>query len=315
MHSRNHAVSAIASLLALALGCGGQAASTKPAAKPGNAGAVVRVDPDPDAITNQQLVIANLVIPSANAVTRTPFEHFAIATFVRDLIGTGAPCWADLERAVLAAYQIQTPGPSSYFVLEGSFDRATVERCVPTTFAGKVDVQVRKDGELAVFDMADLGSVYVAWRGRFVVVGEKGQVTAALQAPNHTTSPWPQRLAETTAAPVWQYRTDRMMESLFAATSTAYLVELDRLVLKPQPQFTGRVVIWYRSGSDAAVVGRRVRAGELSIQGTQGLVDAFRQMKVTQDGAKLTLGFDHGTFNLVDLDELLQLATRWAAGA
>lgn len=298
--------------LALLVAC----SSTKPAPTPttGGTAPVIRVEPDPTTVQTAQLQIANLVAPAATAVTRTPYEHFPVAGYVHDLIGAGAPCWRELERGVLATYQIQTPEPSSYFVIEGSLPQATAWRCVPESFKGNVEVKVKKDGELVVFDLGELGSVYAAWRGRYIVVGERRQVEAALRTPTDASNPWLARLAPTSAAPIWQYRTDRLMESLFGATSLAYLVELDRLVTKPAPQFAGRAIIWYRSGSDAAVVGRRVKAGELSVQGSPGLVDTFRQMKVEQEGAKVTLSFDHHTFALVDIDEVLQLASKWAAG-
>lgn len=298
--------------LALLVAC--SSAKPTPAPKTSGSATVIRVEPDPNTVQVAQLQIANLVAPAATAVTRTPYEHFPVAGYIHDLIGAGAPCWAELEKGVLATYQIQTPEPSSYFVVEGSLPQAAVERCVPEAFEGSVDVELKKEGELVVFDLGELGAVYAAWRGRYVVVGERRHVEAALRAPADTANPWVARLAQTSKAPLWQYRTDRLMESLFGATSTAYLVELDSLVTKPAPQFTGRAIIWYRSGSDAAVVGRRVKAGELSVQGSPALVDTVRQMKVAQDGPKVTLAFDHHTFALVDLDELLQQASRWAVG-
>lgn len=302
----------LCALLALSLvAC---SSSAKPSARSGS-GSATRVEPgDPASPAAAKLGVGNLVVPTANAVTRTTFEHFVVASYVHDLIGPGAPCLRELEAAVVATYQVQTPEPSSYFVLEGNLPQAAVEKCIPEAFKGKVDVHVKKDGELAVFELGDLGQVFAAWRDRYVVVGERAHVAAALASSTDASNPWPARVAAAGTAPIWAYRTDRLMESLFAAVSKSYLVQLDRLATKPQPQFTGRLIIWYGNASDAAVVHRRARAGELTVQGTQGLVDTFRSMKITHDGTTVTMTFDQTTFALVDLDELLALASRWAAG-
>lgn len=292
--------------------------SAKQPAKPGTGTGEGSTTDDATAPSSVKVALGNLVVPNAIAVTRTTFEHFVVASFVHDTIGPGAPCLKELERGVVATYQVQTPEPSSYFVLEGNLPKATALKCIPESFKmapdGGIAVDVEQSGELVVFDLGDLGQVYAAWRDRYVVVGEQKQVTAALGSATDTANPWLARIAASGTAPIWAYRTDRLPESLFGIAAQAYLVELDRLVLSPQVQFAGRMTIWYRSGADAVQAARRVKAGELLVQGTQGLVDAFVQMKVKQNGNAITMTFDQTMFSLVDIDDFMNLVSRWAAG-
>ena len=98
-------------------------------------------------------------------------------------------CWRALEEKLVVGYQVFSRPGASFTILEGDLPRSDVENCVGEAllYNQLSTGEVHRDGDLTVVE-TKLGTVYAAWRGRYVVVGSRNDVTTALAA---------------TALPVW----------------------------------------------------------------------------------------------------------------
>jgi hypothetical protein len=107
----------------------------------------------------------------------------AMLTVVESGLQDLTACWRALEEKIDVGYQIFfAPAQGSFLVLEGDLPRAEVERCAEATLVYNrllIEDELAHEGDLTVA-RTHLGTVYAAWRGRFVVLGSRDRVTQAL---------------------------------------------------------------------------------------------------------------------------------------
>ncbi|MDX2088616.1 MAG: hypothetical protein SFX73_12245 [Kofleriaceae bacterium] len=262
-----------------------------------------QVEP-PSAPPAARVEIASLISDDAVGVMRATGADAPIVSFLTSLQQGSAPaCWTSLVGKIQAAYQIELPARTSYFVFEGDLPRPEVERCVVEAMARAVPTTVRTEGELAVFDAGQLGTTYAGWRAHAVVAGSRDQVMAALAGPKETTR-WRPRLAALPAGvPIAAWRQDALLSLLFGVETSSYVFVIDKLA---KPSFDARIIATYKTPADAAIAARRIKQGETHTAAAPppALVEAFQRFQVAQDGPVVTIGFGLATFGGMSLDEL-----------
>jgi hypothetical protein len=257
--------------------------------------------------------VSRYISVEVTGAMRASPEVAPILTVLADLIKPPPACWAQLVTAMRATYQLEVSGHGSYFVFEGPLPQAEVERCVTTALTDVLPIHLRKDGELAVFE-SPAGTVYAAWRGPFVIAGNRAQVTAAI-GPSAPAQPWRDRLGALPAGVMAMWRGDALVTNLFGVPTTSYQLAITSIARTPKAGLTGQLVAVYASASQAAQAAARIHAGELqtAVAPPPGLVEAFRRMKVTQRDATVIADFDLDTFGDLDLTALQGWLARLAA--
>jgi hypothetical protein len=68
------------------------------------------------------------------------------------------------------------------------------------------------------------------------------------------------------------------------------------------------VLAWYASAGDAVIAARRIKQGDLHLAAAAApeVVSAFKQMKVSQTGTTVEIGFNLEGFDLEQLKRWLQ---------
>lgn len=159
-------------------------------------------------------------------------------------------CWRGLEERLAVGYQVFIAPGSSFSILEGDLPRNEVEKCVDDVllYNQLSTNDVHRDGELTVFETT-FGTVYAAWRGRYIVFGARDAVTKALSA---TASPtWVEAVAELpgkdgfSSSAVVAIGTDRMFANLLGVPTIRW-----KLVMElPAQGWPARELI--KDGADA----------------------------------------------------------------
>jgi hypothetical protein len=257
----------------------------------------------------QPVELASLISDDAVGVVRQPGKDFPVVLYTHELVvdnGEIPPCWAKLEHAITAGYQISLP-VSSYFILEGELAKAEVEACVPSATRG----MVKGDGgrDVVAFE-GPAGTVYAAWRGRYVVLGNREQVDHATQAhAPDAVAHWRGVLSTPGAATTWVLRTDDAFADLLGAPTTSYLLVIDKLEPPPASFLSGRFVVHYASAQDVATgerhlkdwiargqFPRRIAGPAEAVALFDRLAAALQRARITLDGTVLTLSFDSTMF-------------------
>lgn len=250
-----------------------------------------------------------MITPDAVGVVRQPADQFAVLLYAREIATVGGKvpaCWSSLEHRVKAGYQVSLP-VSSYFLLEGELPQAEVEDCVRS--ATNRLVTPAHEGDLVAFSTPS-GTVYAAWRGAYVVLGNRDQVTAAVRVHDPAVvAGWRAHVAEPGAAPVWMLRTDASFADLLGAPTTSYQLVIDKLEGPPRSELAGRFVVTYASAPDAETGERYMRdwigrgrfprkiAGPAdAVALYDQLATALQRARMTRKGNVLELAFDTSTF-------------------
>jgi hypothetical protein len=244
--------------------------------------------------------LENLISDQAIGVTRELAEGFAILGAVRDLIDKNQPCWPLLTAQLKAGYQVSLPS-GSYWIAEGKLPREDVEKCVPVTFT--TGAKIKDDGDLVVFETA-AGKVYAAWRGGFVVFGERADVQAAIAPSAETTARWAKLLPPLTGAVSYVLRVDNTIAPLIGDGVTTWAFTFDKVTKEP-PFFAGRFVATYASPEAATTGAARVKEWSsrgkfpLALEAPQDAIDLYDRlaaavgtMKQTVTGHQLVIAFD-----------------------
>ncbi len=296
----------VALLLALAACSGGRSGSPLVAEIP--------APPAAEAVPAETLVGTNVV-----AVMRTRPDLFMPLRFLRPLLASPPPpCWTELEKALVATYQLSAPkaggGNTAYWILEGNLPKAKVVSCLPAAIT-QATVTVKADGDLLAISGSDGATTYAAWRGPYVVVGPRDLVNDAQSGAPEIQARWRElSLSADASAPIWFGSMDALIGNLFGVPTVHYQLVFERLETAPSVFFAGRAVITYATPGDAAIAARRVRQGELQLPfDAPELVDSFKRMKVIQNGTIVEIRFDLGVFGGVDADTLLGYAAKLLA--
>lgn len=266
--------------------------------------------PPPSPPAPPPVELADLISADAVGVLRQPPDQFAVLLYTRDLVkgpdGAVPTCWTDLERRVVAGYQVSLP-VGSYFVLEGELPQEQVIDCAGTATRGLITGARR--GDLVEFTTPS-APAYAAWRGNYVVLGNKAQVEQAVGT--HTPDliqRWRALIGEPAAAPVWIVRTDAAFLDLVGAPTTSYVIVIDTMEGPPKSFVAGRFVVHYASPQDADTGERHledwIARGKFprKIQGPAEVVALYDQLAtalqrapIKRDGAALELRFDSDMF-------------------
>lgn len=214
------------------------------------------IKPAPPAL--EQLISSDTI-----GVFRQPGDQLIVMRYVHDLIvglaGSGAApaCLADLEKRVKAGYQMSLDKGSAYFVIEGDLPQTDVASCIASTT--RDDITGKQDGELVAFS-SRIGTAYAAWRGSYVVIGNRAQVEAALRTSTADSARrWRSVLAPTGAAPTWMVRIDHSVDDIVGEHTTDYVLAMDKVEPPPRAFFAGRFLVHYASAADADAAERHIR--------------------------------------------------------
>ena len=202
-----------------------------------------------------------------------------------------APGWqprcGDLAGKLVAAYRLSVPSGTGvelvhYSILEGDLPASC--------FDGAPGTIIRK--------------------APFTVVGPADLVGPVTRSTSTAPSRWHDLLgAIPPKAPYWVASEDRAIEQLFGVATTRWAVTFERLELSPNVYFAGKATLLYVASGDAAIVARRIKAGEVTLPvRAPEVVDTFRRMRVKQSGAIVDVTFDLGMFGGVTADELATIA-------
>lgn len=246
------------------------------------------VNPADDHVTE----VPNLAPPDAVVLDRLIAPH-AISIERRLAPLAKVPTWqarcGALDGKLVAAYRLWVPSGTgidlaSYTILEGD---------VPATcLDGATGTVVRK--------------------APFTVLGPADIVGPVTASTSNAPSRWHDLLAAVPAkAPYWIASEDRAIEQLFGVATTRYAVTFERLELAPNIYFAGKATLIYAAAGDAAIVARRIKAGEVTLPvRAPDVVDSFRRMRVKQTGPVVDVTFDLGMFGGVTADELAAIAKK-----
>lgn len=276
--------------------CGGNKPVSNPAAEK------LHLQP-PDAVVLDSLITRNVV-----SIMRTqPDYFFPLHWFVRE-VDRGASCGLTLQQKLGATYHLNVPnvdgrGMNQYYILEG-LEQDEVLRCMASAMK---DVRVVREGELLAISKSDGSTIYAAWKGPFVVVGARDLVNGALHS-----SPvprWHDMLAGVAPnVPIWWGSSDGVFTSLFGVSTVHYEVAIERLETTPNSYFAGRAVATYHSAGDAAIVARRIKEGEVQLpKASPEIAEAFKRLKVKQNGPTVVIGFDLGMFGGISAETLAEM--------
>jgi hypothetical protein len=177
------------------ISCSVVIAACSPAKAPseGALNSQVRNSPAASALSIAQFVPSNAAgVIASNPRVFIPLLHLDLA--IKEM----NECWRSIEDKIGVAYQVFFRSPDrSFVVLEGELLRTGVEQCVLSTLLYNRLLEdeegLVRDGELTVVKTV-LGTVYAGWRGSFVVIGGKQDVTQALIAGE--AREWREPLAE-----------------------------------------------------------------------------------------------------------------------
>src|SRR5689334_12356427 len=192
--------------------------------------------------------LEDVIAPNVTNVSRFAPALFFPLLYLKELPREPAPCWDALEKRLVAGYQLHLDVRpfKSYFVVEGELPRDELVTCVPATFTA---IKASRDGELVVFDMMGT-KAYAGWRGRFIVLGTKQEVQAALATPTAPSrAKWRGVLATLpVTATAWVYFEDKTLENIFGVPTESFAFIADQT----EKAFAGRIVARYRNAADAA---------------------------------------------------------------
>ncbi len=264
-----------------------------------------------------------LLAPGAVLVLRSRPDLFIPLAYTKELFAhVPVPaCWTDLESNLVAGWQIQLPGAdgrrTSYFLLEGDLPRALIATCIPAALAPIIPMTAHDVGDLLELDDGMGRKTYAAWRGRFIVVGSRDLVTAATTPTTPAIrARWHQAITSALAhpgAPTWAASFDDIALDLFGPKAISFQFVIDTLSHEPQ-KLVGRVIATYGTAADAATAATRVKEAKLSLPASPALLAALGQLKVTQDGLVVTVGFDYAMFSAVSQADVAALIGTLAAG-
>ncbi len=238
--------------------------------------------------------LATLISADAIGVLRQPGDQFAPLLLSRGVAkkedGALPVCWQELERAVTAGYQVSLP-VGSYFILEGNLREEDVTQCVAGATRGLITG--RRDGALVVFATPSSGSVFAAWRGKYIVLGNGGQVERAVEAHNSELSvKWRTLLTEPAETPVWMVRTDTGFGYLVGAPATKFVFAIDTMEGPPKSYLAGRFMVHYANELDADKSERYIKdwiaRGKYPAQVASEGVALFDQLATALQGASIT---------------------------
>ena len=241
---------------------------------------------------DQVTEVPNLAPPDAVVLDRLIAPHaISIERRLAPLVELSAwqPRCGALADKLAAAYRLTVPSANgieiaAYWILEGDLPI--------TCFESQTAIAVR--------------------RAPFTLLGAPGLVEPLAASTSTGPSRWHDLLAAVPAkAPYWLASEDRAIEQLFGVATTRYAVTFERLELAPNVYFAGTATIVYAAPGDAAIVARRIKAGEVSLPvRAPEVVDSFRRMRVKQNGPIVDITFDLGMFGGVTADELETIANK-----
>ncbi len=267
----------------------------------------------------EPLAVETLVAANVVGVTRMRPDLFLPLRYLRPLLASPPPtCWTDLEKALVATYQLQAPkaggGTTAYWILEGNLPRTTVVSCLPVAIQ-QTPVTLEPQGDLLAISGPDGATTYAAWRGPYVVIGARDLVNGTQPAAPEVQARWRElSLSADASAPIWYGSMDALLGDLFGVPTVRYELVFERLETAPTMFFSGRAVITYATPDDAAIAARRIKQGELQLPfDAPELADSFKRMKVIQNGPIVEIRFDLGVFGGVDAETLLRYAAKLLA--
>lgn len=250
---------------------------------------------------------------------------------VRDLVDPLEPCWGKLKGRISAIYQATFPserfptGADGYFIFEGNFPREELKQCVVRAF-NKPSPGIRDEGELLGF-ASPIGTVYAAWRGRFLIVGGKQAVSSALRPPaKKIVLRWRDLIALLPKnALVAQVSVEQRpnFQALVGAPSKDLIVSLDKLTASP-PFFAGRVIVHYPTPEAAAKSANWIKSwsarGDLPLvipppANTMGLykkmAKAIAELPLTQEGNRVQIDWNSDLLGGVEnMNKVIELTSK-----
>ena len=255
--------------------------------------------------------LASLIPAGATGVSRFVPAQFPMTTMLASLTNAKeVSCWNELQKKVASAYQIEIKARrTSVFILEGDVTRMAAENCIPAALAKlPAAIRVTNEGDLAVFDAGPLGKAYAAWRGRFIVAGDRQSVVEAL-AGSPDGRAWTQRLAALDGI-IAIASSDALFGVLLGVESTGWDLAFTDVSQHPEPvRMTGRIIVHGATPADAATAAKRVPAGDFRfpVKLPDKLVAALRKLKVTVRDKDVELAFDAATFAGVAWEDMQEL--------
>jgi hypothetical protein len=279
----------------LALLLAAAACSSKPAAQP---------DPKAAAPSLESLIAAD-----TNGVFRQPGSEMFVLRYVDQLITgiggkAGAPaCWPELTKRVKTGYQLSLAKGSAYFIVEGDLPPEQVTACLKRALQD----DAKQEGDL--YSIATpVGTAFAAWRGPYVVIGNREQVEAALKTPTaETTARWHELTSAVAGSPWYMVRTDHI-DDLVGAHTTSYAFAMDKVQMPPNPFFAGRFIIHYATPADAEAGEHLIRdwsgRGEFprripnaaAMQSFDALAVGVQKTKITRSATTVEIAFDSDMF-------------------
>jgi hypothetical protein len=251
--------------------------------------------------------VEDVIGASVTNVSRFAPAMFFPLLYLKELPREPAPCWDALEKKLVAGYQLHlNVRPfKSYFIVEGDLPKDDVAACVPKTFGAPISVS--RDGDLVVFDMMGT-KAYAGWRGKFIVLGTKQEVTDALATPTaQSRAKWRGVIGKLpAAATAWVYFEDKTLENIFGVPTQSYAFIADGI----EKMFAGRIVVTYGNAADAATGAGRIQRAELQpgFEFPPEIVASIKRMTVKQTGAIVEVGFTLETFGGISMEQVQQWA-------
>jgi len=225
----------------------------------------------------------NLISADTVSVMKSKLDGFFVLLYARKLMDI-QPCWNDLEKRVVAGYQMSI-GNDSYFIVEGDLPREDVEKCVKVNF--KIPPKVTADGDLVAFDTPGVGTVHAAWRGRYIVFGSKRLVEPALDAPPEVAAKW-KPLLPTGPTEMAMTSIDRRVAPLIGDGLADWSLVIDKLTREPV-FMSGKFTAHYATPADATKGHAYIK--DWSSRGKWPIaIDAHPDILAAFDGFAATIG-------------------------
>jgi hypothetical protein len=254
-------------------------------------------------------------------------------------------CWQALERKVESGYVVWS-GQRGLNIVEGDFSRKQTIDCVERTLVRNRFLRndVFQDGELDVFDFGVLGTVYVAWRGRFVLLGSREQVVTAMKSlgPNRD---WQMRLRNLSKVTMMaNVSVDATMSNVLDVPTQSYELVLDgsfrgraripsndawpdlsgatveitsaaAIGIDKPAATSGFMTMHYASPRDAQRAAQHFAAKNFNLpfELEPTLATTLAALPQQIDGSTLTIRFDMKSFAGLDMTVLQQWAARLQA--
>ncbi|MEJ7602921.1 MAG: hypothetical protein WKG01_33845 [Kofleriaceae bacterium] len=176
--------------------------------------------------------------------------------------GMGAdqvPCFMTLARRVVGSFALEDASRElTVIVLEGNLPRAELEACIPGALKSAWDITVERDGEHAVFDVGELGKLYVTWRDGFVFASSKAGIDAVLSGAR-SREPWAERLAKLPPGKMVAASTDPILGTLLRVPSPGYDLVMDDLGAE-----RGKLSVRFGSNDDATRAARQITSNTIA---------------------------------------------------